>query len=99
MGQMSGNNNSQKQKLQRLRQANVLEALKDLGGDTKKSFTNDLVKETGSEFMRQLLGLTPKKKFSGEIQKGESLVVNDVFSGKKRNRKRSKSKLDLREEY
>jgi hypothetical protein len=93
MGQMSGNNNSQKQKLQRLRQANVLEALKDLGGDTKKSFTNDLVKETGSEFMRQLLGLTPKKKFSGEIQKGESLVVNDVFSGKKEEQEKIKKQV------
>lgn len=77
-------NNTQKQKQQKeLRQANLLESLKELGGQTGKSFTNDLMKETGAEFMRQLLGLTPKKKFSGEIEKGESLVVNDVFTGKK----------------
>ncbi len=73
----------QKQNTKRVRQANVMEALRDLGGGTAKTFANDLMKETGSEFMRQLLGLRPKTKFSGEIQKGESLVVNDVLTGKK----------------
>lgn len=85
---------TQKQKsVKQLRQANILESLKDLGGHASKSFKNDLVEETGAEIMRQLLGLAPKKKFSGEIQKGESLVVNDVYSGKKEELDKAKKQV------
>jgi hypothetical protein len=85
---------TQKQKnTKQLRQANILESLKDLGGHASKSFKNDLVEETGAEIMRQLLGLAPKKKFSGEIQKGESLVVNDVYSGKKEELDKAKKQV------
>lgn len=72
---------SKQQKIKQMRQANVMEALKELSGQTGRAFTNDLVKETGAEFMRQLLGLTPKKKFSGELERGQSLEPNKVFSG------------------
>jgi hypothetical protein len=73
---------TQKQKsVKQIRQANILESLKDLGGDASKSFKNDLMKETGAEFMRQLLGLAPKKKFSGELKQGQSLEPTKVLSG------------------
>ena len=70
-----------KQKQKQIRQANILESLKDLGGNTGKTFSNDLIKETGAEFMRQLLGLSPVKKFSGELGKGESFQPSKVLTG------------------
>lgn len=76
-----------------IRQTNFLESLKELGGNTGKTLANDVLKETGAEFMRQLLGLSPKKKFSGEIQKGESLVVGDVLTGKKEFEDKAKKQI------
>ncbi len=57
--------------------------MKDLGGGVGKTLINDVGKETGSEFMRQLLGLRARPKISGEIQRGENLIVGDAMSGKK----------------
>lgn len=79
MGAMA--DKSAKAKAQKIRQANILEALKDLGGNTAKTFSNDVVKETGAEFMRQLLGLKPKQKFSGELQRGESIEPGKAMTG------------------
>ena len=58
-----------------------MEAIKELGNSTAKTFTNDLVKESSAEFMRQLLGLAPKKKFSGELEKGQSFEPGKVLTG------------------
>lgn len=80
---MSDKTSKQKSQLKQIRQANILEALKDLGGGVGRTLVDDVAKETGSEFMRQLLGLKAKQKISGDIQRGESLVVSDAMSGKK----------------
>lgn len=83
-----------KQKPQRqIRQANILESLKDLGNSTGKSFTNDLVKETGAEFMRQLLGLRPKQKFSGELGRGESFQPGKAMSGEYQETQKAQKQL------
>ncbi|CAN5328570.1 hypothetical protein BH10PAT1_BH10PAT1_3820 [soil metagenome] len=84
---------SKQQRQKQVRQANILEALKDIGGNTGKTIKEDLFKEGSAEFMRQLLGLAPKKKFSGEISKGENLVVGDVFSGKQEEVKKAQKQI------
>ncbi len=80
---MNDKNSKQKTQLKQISQSNILEALKDLGGGVGKTLINDVAKETGSEFMRQLLGLRARPKISGEIQRGENLIVGDAMSGKK----------------
>lgn len=72
---------SSQKKIKQIREANVLEALKELSGGTAKTFANDVVKESGAEFMRQLFGLAPKKKFSGELERGQSFEPNKVLTG------------------
>src|SRR5258708_21038044 len=69
---MTDKNYKQKAQLKQIRQGNILEVLRD-----------DVAKETGAEFMRQLLGMRARTKASGELQRGESLVVSDAMSGKK----------------
>lgn len=83
-----------KQKMQKqLRQANVIESFKDLGGGVGDSLANDVLKETSAEFMRQLLGLKPRVKASGEIHRGENLIVGDVLSGKKLEQEKAQKQI------
>ncbi len=58
-----------------------MEALKDLGGGAVKTLGNDVLKETGAEFMRQLLGLKAQTKFSGNLEKGQSFEPSKAMSG------------------
>lgn len=90
---MTDKSSKQKAVLKQLRQTNVLESLKDLGGGVGKTLASDVVKETSAEFMRQLLGLRAREKFSGEIQKGESLVVSDVLTGKKKEQEKQQKQI------
>ena len=78
---MADKSSKQKAQAAKMRQANVLEALKEFGSGTAKSFSNDLVKETGAEFMRQLLGLKARTKASGEISRGESFEPSKALTG------------------
>ncbi len=84
MGYMTDKNAKQKQ-IKQARQGNVLETLKDLGGGTAKAFGQDFLKELPKDFMSQLMGMKrpPEKHFSGEITRGDSLNVNDVYNGKR----------------
>src|SRR5688572_1748669 len=93
MGQMGDKTSKQAKRTRQIREMNILESLKDLGGNTGKTFTNDLVKETGAEFMRQLLGLAPKKKFSGELQKGQSFEPNKVLTGEYQQNEKAKKQI------
>ncbi len=68
-------------KQQKARQANILEAFKDLSGTTAKTFANDVIKDTGAEFMRQLLGLKAHTKVSGELERGQSFEPNKAMTG------------------
>ncbi len=87
---------SQKQKnLKTLRQANILETLKEFGGGTSKTFANDLVKETGSEFMRQLLGLAPRRKFSGELERGQRLEPSKVLTGEYQEQEKARKQMRM----
>lgn len=75
--------NNQKSKNQKAqRQTNVVEALKDVGSSAVKSFKDDLLKGTSQEVINQILGRRQEKKYSGDLEAGESLDVNEVLSGK-----------------
>jgi len=64
--------------------ANPLEAFKDLGRSTSNSLKKELVQPMGRDFVEQIIGRKIKKSYSGEIMPGESLEINDVYSGKRK---------------
>jgi len=74
---------------------NVIESLKDIGGD----FTGqgaDLLKSTSEDFFKELMGLgQPQVKRSGEMKAGESLEMSAVLSGKIEENKRLKAQISL----
>ena len=70
-----------KQQKQLRRQVNVLESLRD-----------DVFKEGSAEVMRQL-GMKARTKASGEIQRGESLVMNDAMTGKQQETEKLKKQI------
>jgi hypothetical protein len=74
---------SQKTKAQKVaRQANVLESLKDIGNSAGQSLKRDLFEGTSEDLLKQLFGELPKsKKYSGEINPGESLNLSEVYAG------------------
>lgn len=62
---------------------NTLEALKDIGNSTAKQMRQEAAK-IPEDFMNQLLGIEKtNRSYSGEINPGEALEFNDVFSGKR----------------
>ena len=63
------------------RYQNILEGLKEIGTDVSGSLKRDVIRP--KDFMDSLFGPPmPAKKFSGEINPGEALEINDVYSGK-----------------
>jgi hypothetical protein len=79
-----------------VRQANVLESLKDIGSQTTKTLKRDLINPIPEDFFEQLLGTKPQeKKFSGDITPGESLEFNEVFSGKYEENQKLKKQISL----
>jgi hypothetical protein len=79
-----------------VRQTNVLESLKDIGGQTSKTLKKDLLNPIPEDFFEQLLGTKPQeKKFSGDITPGESLEFNEIFSGKYEETRKLKNQISL----
>ena len=75
---------SQKGKQQKnLRQANVLESLKDVGEGASR------------DFISELLGTRSEKKYSGDITPGETLQVSEVFSGRREEPQKLQAKIAL----
>lgn len=74
---------------------NVIESLKDFGGD----FTDqgsDFLKNTSADVLKQLLGIAvPDIKRSGEMKPGESLQMSEVLSGKDEENKKLRSQISL----
>ena len=76
-------------------QRNVLESLKDLGTGTAKTVKKDLLEASGEDFFRQLLGTKAEKKYTGEITPGESLELNEVYSGKRQENEKLRGQIEL----
>jgi hypothetical protein len=88
--------NKQSQKPQKtIKRSSVLENLKDVGGNTGKTLKKDLVQGVSEEFINQLLGRKPEKKYSGDITPGESLEFEDVFSGRREQTMKLEKQLAL----
>jgi hypothetical protein len=74
---------------------NVIESLKDIGGD----FTGqsaDLLKSTSEDFFKELMGMprvAPKR--SGEMKAGESILMTEVMSGKEKENKKLRAQISL----
>lgn len=77
-----------------IRKANVLESLKDIGGGTSQSLTNDLLKETSRTFFEELLG-AKEQKYSGDITPGETVELGEVFSGTREEKKKVRVQISL----
>lgn len=87
---------TQKAKAQKqIKQTNVLEALKDVGTSTVKTLKKDLIGGTSEEFFNQLFGPRVNKKYSGEVSVGESLEINDVYSGKAEEAQKLRAQIAL----
>ncbi len=88
--------NKQSQKPQKtVKRSSVLENLKDVGGNTGKTLKKDLAQGVSEEFINQLLGRKPEKKYSGDITPGESLEFEDVFSGRREQTMKLEKQLSL----
>ena len=77
-----------------LRKANVLESLKDIGGGATDSLSRDLLKETTRNFFEQLVGAR-EQNYSGEIVPGETVELNEVFSGTREEKKKARVQISL----
>jgi len=66
-----------------IKRVNILESLKDVGNTAQKSIKEDLFKGSSEEFIKQLFGQKKEKKFSGDIIPGETLELNEVYSGQR----------------
>jgi hypothetical protein len=86
----------QKKKSQLLRtKQNVLESLKDLGGNTSVQ-AGDLLKNTSEDFFKELFGLSvPAVKRTGELSAGETLEVSEVMSGREEENKKLRAQISL----
>jgi hypothetical protein len=74
---------------------NVIESLKDIGGDFAGQGT-DLLKGTSEDFFKELMGLgQPHIKRSGEMVRGQSLQMSEAISGKEEENKKLRAQISL----
>jgi len=87
---------AQKQKnLKAIRRQNVLESLKDIGSGAAGSLKSDLFERGSKDFLDQIFGNRPNKKYSGDISVGESLEISEVISGEHEEKKKLEGQLFL----
>jgi hypothetical protein len=72
---------------------NTLESLKDIPNDTARSLKEDLVQKMPQDALNQIFGGPVRKSFSGEMTAGESLEINEVYSGKREKEEKLKTQL------
>lgn len=78
-----------------VQRVNVLESLKDMGNSAGKAIKDELLKDTSEEFFRQLFGVKEEKKYKGDINPGESLEMDDVYSGTSEENQKLKQQIAL----
>jgi len=85
---------NQKPKNQKnLKRVNVLESLKDVGNTAQNSIKEELLKGTTEEFFKQLFGNRTEKNYSGDLFPGETLELNEVYSGKRQEDEKLKKQI------
>ena len=87
-----------KKNAKNIRHQNVLESLKDIGGDTAGTLKKDVLR--GQDLLDQILGNA--RSYSGEISAGESVEMSEVFTGQREENEKLKKQISnerqLREE-
>ena len=74
---------------------NVVEALKDLGGDFGSQGA-DLLKDTSEDFFKELIGIGKSQpNRSGEIKAGESIEMSAVLSGREEENKKLRKQISF----
>lgn len=87
--------NRSKNKVQKAKFPNPLEALKDVGKSTADVMKREAAKMP-EDFMEQLLGIRPTpRNFSGEIIAGEAIEINQVLSGRHEEVVKQKRQLEF----
>jgi len=84
---------SKPQKKKNYPTSNVLESLKELGTSTAKSMSQDVLRQ--SDFFNQIFGTQKSEKFSGDITPGESLEINDIYTGKREEDQKLRQQIAL----
>jgi len=81
-----------------IRRINVLESLKELGNDTARTFSDDLIKETGKDFAKQLFGNQfplSEQNYSGELLRQEQVDIERVLNGQQEREDKLERQLGL----
>lgn len=77
-----------------LQSDNFVESMRGIGRGTINTLTDDFIKETPKDFIRQLLGLErPPINASGEIQLGQSIEINQVIESQTEENKSLQAQL------
>lgn len=96
---MANQQNTKAQKAQKeVRKADVFESLKGIGETTAKAVSDDLIKETSKDFLRQLLGQKMgqnEKHYSGEVARGEDLEMDSIYSGQRQEQEKLQKQLSF----
>lgn len=81
--------------VKQISKANILESLKDIGTSTGDTIKKDLLGDSAEEFFRQLLGTPKPEKHSGEINPGESVELNNIYSGQRESEEKLQTQIRL----
>ncbi|MEK7497736.1 MAG: DUF5660 family protein [Patescibacteria group bacterium] len=87
---------SQKKTQKQLGKANVLESLKNIGSGTANTLGGE-ANQISKDFLAQLLGRAraQSKNYSGEIGSGESVAVDDIYSGRRENEEKLQKQISF----
>ena len=88
-------NDKAKKAQKQARKASVMESFKDIGSSTMKSLKQDLISPTSEDFFDQIFGSHTHKKYTGELNPGESIEMGEVFSGKAEENKKLRGQIAL----
>lgn len=88
------NSNIKKQQKQgSAKTANALEALKDIGQHTAQQMHEEIANFPQDFFNELVSGPSARKSYSGELNPGDSLEMNEVFSGKKEENDQARNQI------
>lgn len=88
---------SQKKTQKQVGKTNVLESLKNIGTGTANTLGGE-ANQISKDFLAQLLGrarTAQSRNYSGEIGDGESVAVDDIYSGRRENEEKLQKQISF----
>jgi hypothetical protein len=73
---------------------NLKKDFKDIGDSFKKSVKEDLIKQAPKDIINQMFGIAPRN-YSGEISVGESIEMQEVFTGEHEEKKQLERRISF----